>query len=293
MNLATVVTELVSILTDAATLFVVSAGLTLVFGALRLINMAHGSFYMIGALATTTVVGTFGGGWPAFLFALIIVPIGVAALGGVVEAGVLRRVYGKEHLAQLLATFALFLVFADLSLRVWGSDDRTLSPPHALAGRFQVAGATVPQYNLVVMGVALLVGIGLWLLLSRTATGWRVRAAVEDPESLAVGGTNLALLRTGVFALGVGLAALGGAVIAPLEGVGPGMDTQIIVAAFIVTVIGGLGSVVGAALGAIVIGAVETLGTLWVPTYASSATYVVMIVVLAVRPWGLFGTPER
>jgi branched-subunit amino acid ABC-type transport system permease component len=116
---------------------------------------------------------------------------------------------------------------------------------------------------------------------------------VEDPETLAVGGTNLPLLRTGVFALGAALAGLAGAAIAPLESVGPGLDTQIIVAAFIVTVVGGLGSVAGAALGAVVIATVEGLGTLWVPSYASSAGYLVMILVLAVRPWGLFGTPDR
>ena len=294
MNIETVITESVSILTDASTLFIVSAGLTLVFGGLRLINMAHGSFYMIGALGTTTAVAAFGiGGSAGFWLALLVVPVAVAALGAGVEVTVLRRIYGKEDLAQLLATFALLLVFGDLGLRLWGSDDRTLSPPGAVGGRFHLDGAVVPQYNLVVVAVAAVVGAGLWLLLGRTTVGWRIRAATEDPESLAVGGTNLALLRTGVFALGAALAAIGGAAIAPLEAVGPGLDTQIIVSAFIVTVVGGLGSIQGAALGALVIATVETLGTLWVPSYASSAGYIVMILVLAVRPWGLFGTPER
>lgn len=294
MSLETVITELVGIMTEASTLFIVSAGLTLVFGGLRLINMAHGSFYMVGALGTTTAVAAFGaGGSAGFWLALILVPIAVAALGAGVEAGILRRIYGKEDLAQLLATFALLLVLGDVSLRLWGSDVRTLSPPAVVAGRFRPAGAVVPEYNLVVIAVALVVGAGLWLLLGRTATGWRIRAATQDPESLAVGGTNLTLLRTGVFALGAALAGIGGAAIAPLVGVGPGMDTQIIVSAFIVTVVGGLGSIAGAALGALAIAAVETLGTLWVPGYASSAGYIVMILVLAVRPWGLFGTPER
>ena len=294
MNTETVITELVGILTSASTLFIVSAGLTLVFGGLRMINLAHGSFYMIGALATTSLVGWLGlGGSDGFWIALLVVPAGVALLGTGVEAGILRRLHGKEHLAQLLATFALLLVFGDLGLRLWGSQDRTVDPPSAVAGRFHLAGAVVPRYNLVVVGLALVVAVGLWLLFGRTVTGWRIRAATEDPETLEAGGTNLALLRTGVFALGAALAGIGGVAIAPLEGVGPGTDTEIIVAAFIVTVVGGLGSVLGAALGSLVIAAVETLGTLWVPGYASSAGYVVMILVLAVRPWGLFGTPER
>jgi branched-subunit amino acid ABC-type transport system permease component len=286
----TFVTETVSILTNTAMLFVVSAGLTLVFGALRLINMAHGSLFMIGALIAASLASVLGGAW-GFSVAVLAATAGAAALGAGVEIGVLRRLHRREPLAQLLATFALVLVFADLAQRVWGSSDRSVTAP--VASRFHLAGATVPEYNLIVIGIAGFVAIGLWLLLARTATGWRVRAAVEDPESLAVGGTNLPLLRTSVFALGAALAGLAGAAIAPLESVGPGLDTQIIVAAFIVTVAGGLGSVLGAALGALVIATVESLGTLWVPAYASSAPYLVMILVLAVRPWGLFGTPER
>ena len=286
----TFVTETVSILTNAAMLFVVAAGLTLVFGALRLINMAHGSLFMVGALAVASLASGLTGGW-GFALALIVAVALCAALGAGIEISILRRLHDREPLAQLLATFALVLVIADLAQRVWGSSDRTVATP--VAGRFTVGGAVVPEYDLVVIGIAAVVALGLWLLLTRTATGWRVRAAVEDPETLAVGGTNLALLRTSVFALGAGLAGLAGAAIAPLESVGPGLDTQIIVAAFIVTVVGGLGSVAGAALGAVVIATVEGLGTLWVPSYASSAGYLVMILVLAVRPWGLFGTPDR
>ncbi len=286
----TFVTEAFSILTNAAMLFVVSAGLTLVFGAQRLINMAHGSLFMLGALIAASVASALAGAW-GFTAEVLAAAAGAATVGAGVEAGVLRRLHQREPLAQLLATFALVLVFADLAQRVWGSSDRSVTAP--VAGRLRLAGAAVPAYDLIVIGIAGLVALGLWLLLARTATGWKVRAAVEDPESLAAGGTNLALVRTSVFALGAGLAGLAGAAIAPLESVGPGLDTQIIVAAFIVTVAGGLGSVLGAALGALVIATVEGLGTLWVPSYASSAPYLVMILVLAVRPWGLFGTPDR
>jgi branched-subunit amino acid ABC-type transport system permease component len=286
----TLITETVSILTNAATLFMVSAGLTLVFGALRLINMAHGSLFMIGALIAASLASRLGGAW-GFTAVVLAAAAGAAALGAGLEASILRRLHQRQPLAQLLATFALVLVLADLAQRVWGSSDRTVTAP--VTGRLHLAGATVPEYNLVVIAIAGLVAALLWLLLAHTATGWRVRAAVEDPESLAAGGTNLPLLRTSVFALGAALAGLAGATIAPLESVGPGLDTQIIVVAFIVTVAGGLGSVLGAALGALAIATVESLGTLWIPSYASSAPYLVMILVLAVRPWGLFGLPER
>lgn len=289
--MATVIIETIGVLTTASTLFVVAAGLTLVFGALRLINMAHGSFYAYGAFLATTIIAVATGA--GFWLALVAAPLAVAAIGVVVEIGVLRRTYGREHLTQLLATFALFLIFGDLALRFWGTGSRTVSPPAVIAGQVILAGATVPTYDFVVIGAAVVTGAGLWLLLARTALGWRIRAAVEDPETLAAGGTSLRALRTGVFALGSALAGLAGAVIAPLQAVGPGLDSQIIAAAFIVAVVGGLGSVPGAALGALIIGIFETLGTLWLPTWAPVSIYLVMIVALAIRPTGLLGAPER
>jgi len=291
MRLSTVVIDVIGVLSTAGSLFIVSAGLTLVFGAMRLINIAHGSFYMYGAFLLTTIVGTASGlrFWLALLAAAVIVAlIGVAA-----ELGVMRRIYQREHLTQLIATFGLFLILADLALHFWGSNSRTVSPPPGVAGHLTVAGATFPSYDLVVIAAAVVTGVALWLLLQRTALGWRIRAAVEDPETLAAGGTNLRLLRTGVFAVGALLAGLSGAVIAPQVAVAPGMDNAIVVSAFLVAVIGGLGSVVGAAVGALVIGAAETIGTVVAPAWASAFIYLTMIVVLVVRPAGLFGIPER
>jgi branched-chain amino acid transport system permease protein len=287
----TLIIDTVGILSSAGTLFIVSAGLTLVFGAMRLINIAHGSFYMYGAFLVTTIAGTASG--LRFWAAVAAAAVAVALIGVLVEAGVMRRIYEKEHLTQLIATFGLFLIFADLALRFWGSASRTVSPPVAVAGHLTVAGATFPSYDLVVIGTAVAVGVGLWALLQRSTLGWRIRAAVEDPESLQAQGTNLSLLRTGVFALGALLAGLSGAVIAPQVAVAPGMDSAIIVSAFIVAVIGGLGSVTGAALGALIIGAAETLGTIVAPTWASAFIYLAMIVVLVARPSGLLGIPER
>ncbi|WP_310961044.1 branched-chain amino acid ABC transporter permease [Nocardioides terrisoli] len=287
----TVVTDTVGVLTTASSLFIVATGLTLVFGALRLINIAHGSFYMYGAFLATTLVAHVP--HVGFWVALVVSPLVVAVMGVVVEVAVLRRLYRREHLTQLLATFALLLIFADLALRLWGKDVRGIDPPAVVSSNFRVAGAVVPTYDMVIVGVAGVVGLGLWVLLARTRLGWRIRAVVDDPEVLSASGTNVPLLLTGVFALGALLAGLSGVVIAPQQAVQPGMDAQIIVAAFIVAVIGGLGSIVGAAVGSLVIGIVQTLGAVWAPSWASTFMYALMIIVLAVRPWGLFGTPER
>jgi branched-subunit amino acid ABC-type transport system permease component len=288
MSLQSLALELLSALTSAAGLFVVASGITLVFGAMRIINLAHGSFYMYGAFFMSTLIGAASSGW--FWLALVAVPLAVALLGVAVDLLVLRRVYAKEHLLQLLATYALLLILADLGLRIWGVAERTVSPPPLVAGKVAVLEASFPAYNFFVVGAALVVGLGLWLLLKRTLLGWHIRAAVEDPETLAAGGANVPMLFTAVFGLGALLAGLGGALIAPLQAIAPGMDVSIIVSAFIVAVIGGLGSVAGAALGAVIIGLFEALGTLWAPTWASAFVFLAMIIVLVVRPSGLLGT---
>jgi branched-chain amino acid transport system permease protein len=280
-----------SALTDAGSLFVAAAGLTLVFGALRIINVAHGSFYAYGAFGVTTLAGAAGGG--RFWLALLMVPLAVAALGAAVEVTVLRRVYGRDHLAQLVVTYALFLVFADIALRLWGSQARSVPVPSVLAGSVSLGSGQFPRYDLFVIVAAVLVGLGLWALLQRTALGWRIRAAVEDQELLASGGSNVPLLFTTVFAIGALLAGLAGVLAAPLESVSPGLDASIIIAAFIVSVIGGLGSVAGAAVGAVIIALFNTAGVLWAPSWEPAFIYLAMITVLALRPWGLLGTAER
>jgi branched-chain amino acid transport system permease protein len=285
-----------SALTDAGSLFVAAAGLTLVFGALRIINIAHGSFYAFGAFGATTLMG--GGvaglaGSGRFWLALLAVPLAVGCLGAVVEVTVLRRVYPRDHLAQLVVTYALFLIFADLALRLWGSQARSVSAPSQLAGSVTLGGGKFPVYDLFVIGAAVGVGLALWALLQRTPLGWRIRAAVEDRELLASAGSNVPLLFTTVFAIGAMLAGLAGVLAAPLESVSPGLDASIIISAFIVSVIGGLGSVAGAAIGAVVIALFNTAGVLWAPSWEPAFIYLAMIVVLALRPWGLLGTAER
>jgi branched-subunit amino acid ABC-type transport system permease component len=286
-----VVTQFLSGMTTAATLFMVAAGLTLVFGAMRVINFAHGSYYMYGAFLAAAVIGHSGN---RLWLALVVAPLAAAGLGLASELLVMRRIYRREHLTQLLATFALFLVFADLALRIWGGSFRNVPKPGALDGKVPVGGgAQFPVYNLFVMGVAAVVGVGLWLLLQRTRLGWRIRAAAEDTETLATTGTDVRLLFTVVFVLGAGLAGVAGAVVSPLVTVAPGIDVGILVEAFIVAVIGGLGSVTGAAVGAVLLGLTQAVGVLWVPTWSSAFIYLAMIVVLVVRPWGLLGAAER
>lgn len=285
------IVTLLSALTDASSLFIAAAGLTLVFGAMRIINIAHGSFYMYGAFLVAGIAGASGGArlWLAILLA----PLAVAAIGTTVEMTVLRRIYRKEHLVQLVATYALFLIFADLALRFWGSTPRAVSVPTVLGGSVGIGTREFPVYDLFAIGAAVAVAVGLWLLLQRTALGWRIRAAVEDPETLSVSGTNVPLLFTTVFTVGALLAGLAGALAAPLESVVPGLDSSIIVTAFIVAVIGGLGSITGAAIGAILISLFNAAGAIWAPNWEPAFIYLAMIVVLAIRPWGLLGTPER
>jgi branched-subunit amino acid ABC-type transport system permease component len=292
MNLTHVVITLLSAMTDSSSLFIAAAGLTLVFGAMRIINIAHGSFYMYGAFLVTTVVGVVAGGG-AFWVALLVAPLIVAAIGAVVEVTVLRRIYRREHLVQLVATYALFLIFADLALRLWGNQSRSVSAPSGLNGSVRIGSGAFPTYDLFAIGVAIVVGLLMWAMLQRTTLGWRIRAAVEDPETLATSGTNVPLLSTVVFSIGALLAGVGGAVAAPLQSISPGLDASIIVSAFIVAVIGGLGSIAGAAIGAVIIGLFQMGGVLWAPSWAPAFIYLAMIVVLAVRPWGLLGQPER
>lgn len=282
---------LLSAMTEASSLFITAAGLTLVFGAMRIINIAHGSLYMYGAFLVAAIAGNAATGG-RFWLAFVVAPLVVAAMGAGIEVVVLRRIYRSEHLVQLLATYALFLILSDVALRIWGHGDRSVSAPSGLRGSVKLGGSSFPAYDLFSIGFAVTVGLALWAMLQRTPLGWRIRAAVEDPETLATSGVNVPLLSTGVFTLGALLAGLGGAVGAPLQSISPGLDSSIIVSAFIVAVIGGLGSVAGAALGALVIGLFDTAGVLWAPSWAPAFIYLAMILVLAVRPWGILGTAE-
>jgi branched-chain amino acid transport system permease protein len=278
-------------LSRAAILFIVAAGLSLVFGAMRIVNIAHGSFYMIGAFVAVTVSALFGG-LLGFVAALVIVPLGVAVLGAGIEVGALRRLYGKEHLLQLLATFAILLILHDAVRFFYGERPRSVRQPDFARGSVQLGDAFFPRYSLFLIVMAVLIAVGLWLLMTRTGLGRDIRAAVSDPEMLGMVGVNVSRLFTVVFALGAGLGAIGGVLAAPQQTVLLGIDVDIIVQSFAVVIIGGLGSLVGTAVGAVLVGVTFALGIVAVPNAAMAIVFLVMVAVLMWRPYGLFGIPE-
>jgi branched-chain amino acid transport system permease protein len=281
-------------LANAAYLFIVTAGLSLVFGALRIINMAHGSLYMIAAFVTVVVASKLGasfGFWSGLLLALVLTGL----IGAVMEVVVLRRIYREEHLVQLLGTYAVSLVVAGAVRLLFGANYRSVRPPDLFSGSLTVGGFRYSGYSLFMIAAAIVIAVGVYLLLYRTALGRNIRAAVSDPELLNVSGVDVSRLYTTVFVIGAGLAALGGAIVAPSQAVGPTIDTDVLVLAFAISVIGGLGSIVGSAVGALIVGEVISFGlnNPYTNQFALAFVFIIMAAVLTVRPWGLFGSPEQ
>lgn len=278
-------------LSIAMFLFLIASGLSLIFGVLRILNFAHGSFYMIGAYLAWQIAhvlsATSGSFWIAVLGAAAI----VAAIGALIERALLRPLYGREELYQLLFTYALVLVFADLAKIIWGTQQLSVSRPPILAGSSTIFGAVVPHYNIFIMVLGPSIALLVWLILHRTDLGRMVRAAALDREMLGALGADVGRLYTVMFAFGSLLAGLAGALITPIKTVNPGMDVEIIVEAFIVIVIGGLGSLWGTFIGALIYGQFLSFGILAFPRFSSFAVFALMAIILVVRPWGLFGKP--
>jgi branched-chain amino acid transport system permease protein len=280
-------------LTTAMFLFLIASGLSLVFGVMRVLNFAHGSFYMLGAYLAWQVVEwltpMLGSFWPAALAAAL----GVALLGGVIERLLLRHLYGREELYQLLLTYALVLILGDAAKAIWGTRQLSVSRPPILAGAIDVLGTTLPTYNLFILLVGPAIALAVWLVLTRSAAGRMVRAAAADREMLGALGANVGAIYTGMFVVSSFLAGLSGALVTPIESIVPGMDVEIIVEAFIVVVIGGLGSFWGTFWGAVIYGQVLSFGILILPSFSLFSVFALMAVILIVRPWGLFGRPIR
>jgi branched-chain amino acid transport system permease protein len=280
-------------LTTAMFLFLIASGLSLVFGVMRVINFAHGSFYMIGAYlawqAMQWLHPTAEGFWPAALFAAL----GVALLGAVVERLLLRHLYGREELYQLLLTYALVLILGDAAKFIWGTGQLSVSTPPVLAGSVQIFGTTQPLYNLFILALGPAIAVAGWLVLTRSGAGRLVRAASYDREMLDALGANVGSLYTGMFVVSSFLAGLSGALITPIQSIVPGMDVLIIVQAFIVVVIGGMGSLWGTFWGSVIYGQVLSFGILIFPGFSLFSVFALMAVILIVRPWGLFGRPLR
>jgi branched-chain amino acid transport system permease protein len=282
-------------LASASSLFIIAAGLTIVFGVTRIVNFAHGSFYMLGAYFAVTIIPRLldvSSTFPMFCLGVLLAALGVGMLGVIMELALLRRIYGVPELFQLLATFGVVLVVQDLVLKVWGPLDILGPRAPGLRNAVDIFGHRFPAYELfmIVMG-PLVLGL-LWLLMRKTRFGVLVRAATQDREMVAALGVNQALLFTGTLFLGAFLAGLGGALQTPKLAANAHMDISVIAEAFVVTVVGGMGSVPGAFLAALLIGQLQAFGILVFPKITLVLVFLLMALVLVVRPWGLMGKPD-
>ena len=280
-------------LTAAMFLFLIASGLSLIFGVLRVLNFAHGTFYMLGAYSAYQFVQWLGVGGGKFWLAALGAAVAVAALGGVVERLLFRHLYGKEELYQLLFTYALVLILSDGAKMIWGTQQKSVSRPPGLTGSLMLFGATIPHYNLFILLLGPAIALAVWFVLQRTRVGRFIRAAALDRETLGALGVNVNALYTWVFVIASFLGGLGGALISPMRATTPGMDTEIIVEAFVVVVIGGLGSFWGTFLGALIYGQVLSFGILFFPRFSIFAVFALMAGVLIIRPWGLLGRPLK
>ena len=284
-------------------LFLMSAGLTLIFGVMGLINLAHGSLYMIGAFVAATVASITG----SFILALAAALSAAALAGAIVEITIIRKLYNRDHLDQVLATFALILIFSEGTRWVFGSFPLYLNVPSYLQGAVTLPGGIqYPLYRITLIVLGLIIGAGLGLLITKTRLGIQIRAGENDREMVSALGVNISKLYTFVFALGAALAGLAGALVGAIQSVEVGMGEPVLILAFVVIVIGGIGSVKGALIGSILVGLTDTLGGIFLPKFfglfmdlatatnvgssiASMAIYILMSIVLVWRPTGLFG----
>lgn len=303
MSLILILEQVLNGLQFGVMLFLMAAGLTLVFGVMGLINLAHGSLYMVGAFAAAAVAGWTG----SFVLALIASLAAAAAAGALIEVTVIRRLYDRDHLDQVLATFALILIFSEGTRWLFGSFPLFLDVPSYLSGPVTLPfGIQYPLYRLAIIAIGLVVGAGLFWLIARTRIGVQIRAGEADREMIAALGVDISKLYTLVFALGAALAGLAGALVGAIQSVQVGMGEPVLILAFVVIVIGGIGSIKGALVGALLVGLTDTLGGVFLPrlfavlmdpaaaasigaSLASMLIYILMAAVLLVRPSGLFG----
>lgn len=287
MDLATLSSQFLIGLSRGMIFFIVSAGLTLIFGVLRITNFAHGSLYMLGAFVAYSVSTFFGQGLNGFWLALLIAPIAVMLLSLLIERGLLRFIYNRDHLTQMLLTYSLVLIAGDLVKIVWGSEYKSMNIPEILRGSLNLWGASLPWYNAFLLLIGPIVALGLWFFLSKTNLGKICRATATDREMVDILGINSTRVFAMVFALGGWLAGLGGALIAPTTTVSMGMDANIIIYAFLIVVIGGLGNIWGALISSLIMGVGEAFGVLLIPDVAIILPYIIAGILLILRPSGL------
>ena len=274
-------------LSRAMILFIVTSGLSFVLGVLRIPNVAHGSLYMIGAFAAHSISTLFGGGSVGFWLALIFAPLVVALISLAAERSLFCHLYEREHLMLLLFTFALMLILGDLTKIIWGADYRSIMAPKFFQGSVSIFGSPIPKYNLFLLVIGPVVAIGLWLFSNKTKIGKIARAAAVDREMVGAIGINVSWVFAFAFVLGCFLAGLGGALVSPTISVTIGMDHNIIIEAFLIVTIGGLGNMWGAMVGSLIFGVTQSFGVLFWPQFAIVFPYVAVVIVLTWKPTGM------
>ena len=285
MDLANFFIQLLNSVQYGLLLFLLAAGLTLIFGIMGVVNLAHGSFYMLGAYMAYALTGA----WDNLAFAIVAGTLISISLGWLLEKLLFRHFYHRSHLDQVLLTFGLIYVFEELRSMLWGDDVHSIGVPAVLDWSIQLTDTlSYPAYRLFMLAVCTALALGLWLLISKTKLGMKIRAGAFNSDMAQALGINIVRLHSLVFAMGVALAALGGMLIAPLSSVYPHMGSQVLIMCFVVVVIGGIGSVRGALTAALLVGLVDTFGKVLLPQFASMLVYVLMALVLLYKPEGLF-----
>ena len=294
--MSTILAVLVDGVIYASWLFIIAAGLTTIYGVMRILNMAHGSLYALGAYAAASLAGAWlRAGWaPMGSYAMLVLAALLVGLvvGPLIERGLLRFCYGRDEVVLVLVTYALFLIIEDVIKLLWGVESYFVSEPYGLLGNLEMGDLSYPLYSAVLVGAAVLVGVGLRFGIYGTRYGKLLTAVIHDREVSAAMGINVNRVYLVTFTLGTMLAAIGGALTAPTVSVVPGMGVEVIVLAFAVVVIGGLGSMQGAMLGALIVGLVRSAAVHFFPQVELFSIYLVMALVLAVRPRGLFVAAE-
>ncbi|HEX3990718.1 MAG TPA: branched-chain amino acid ABC transporter permease [Acetobacteraceae bacterium] len=283
--LAFLVTQCLNALSQAALLFFLGCGLTLIFGIMRIVNFAHGAFFMLGAYVGYSSVHWTGSFW----IALVIAPIIVGGFGAAFELGILRRLYGRDGHAFLMVTFGLTLVMGEVIRLIWGVEALQVTPPAALSDIVFILDEPFPVYRLFLVGSGIVVALVIWQFLERTRLGLLIRATSQNAEMVYALGTDVRLVRSAVFGIGCGLAGIGGVMAAPLVTASLGMAPNAVIDTFVIVIIGGMGSFLGSLIGAVLVAFVQVFGTYYFPDFALAFMYLIMVTVLVVRPGGLLG----
>jgi branched-chain amino acid transport system permease protein len=279
------ITQCLNALSEAALLFFLGVGLTLIFGIMRIINFAHGAFFMLGAYVGYSAVQLTGSFWGA----LLVAPVAVGGVGTAFELGILRRLYGRDGSAFLMVTFGLTLVMGEAIRLTWGVAALNVPLPQLLFGIVFIFDEPFPIYRLFLAGAGIVVALAIWQFLERTRLGLLIRATSQNAEMVHALGTDVRLVRSAVFGIGCGLAGIGGVLAAPLVTASPGMAPNAVIDTFVIVIIGGMGSFLGSAIAAVLVGFVQVFGTYYFPDFALALMYLLMLLVLVVRPGGLLG----